>query len=211
MNNDEFLKRLSEVSDWYRPQTGPMGQPSVSKGRARPLPEHPGAVTEAELMEMSEEEITEYYDQLLAWREAQPNASVPPEILRLKTYARQCEDCRQACDSTRRVECKQYMTGRAHWREYCNYCESFKDPRTGEFNVKREASAQFFANMYRRDKPLPRVKVPKEPKVKKPLGRPRKLTKSQLVEQIIAEGTWITQETEDSVIRRFVPKSQGLE
>ncbi len=63
MNNDEFLKRLSEVSEWYRPQTGPMGQPSVSKGRAKPIPLHPGPITEEELDEMSEEAVTEYYEQ----------------------------------------------------------------------------------------------------------------------------------------------------
>jgi hypothetical protein len=206
MNNDEFLKRLSEVAEWYRPQTGPQGQPSVSKGRAKPIPEHPGPITEAELDEMTEEAVTEYYDQLIAWREAQPNQSVPPEILRLKPYARTCEDCRQSCDSTRCVERKLYVTGVKHWREYCNYCERFRDPRTGEFSVKREASAQFFGNMFRRDKPMPKVKVPKEPKIKKPLGRPKKLTKSQLVEQIISEGTWIVQETDTALIRLFVPK-----
>jgi hypothetical protein len=206
MNNDEFLKRLSEVSEWYRPQTGPQGQPSVSKGRAKPIPEHPGAVTEAELDEMTEEAVTEYYDQLIAWREAQPNASVPPEILRLKPYARTCEDCNKSCDSTRLVECKQYVTVVRHWREYCNYCERFRDPRTGEFSVSRQGSAQFFGNLYRRDKPMPKAKVPKEPKIKKPLGRPKKLTKSQLVEQIISEGTWIVQETDTSLIRLFVPK-----
>jgi hypothetical protein len=211
MNNDEFLKRLSEVAEWYRPQTGPQGQPSVSKGRAKPIPEHPGAITEAELDEMTEEAVTEYYEQLIAWREAQPNASVPPEILRLRPYARKCEDCNKACDSTRRVECKQYVTVVRHWREYCNYCERFRDPRTGEFSVKREASAQFFGNLYRRDKPMPKAKVPKEPKEKRPLGRPKKLTRSQIVEQIIAQGTWVTHETETAVIRQFVPKTQGLE
>jgi hypothetical protein len=210
MNNDEFLKRLSEVSEWYRPQTGPQGQPSVSKGRAKPIPEHPGPITEEELDEMTEEAVTEYYEQLLAWREAQPNASVPPEILRLKPYARKCEDCNKSCDSTRLVECKQYTTGVRHWREYCNYCEKFRDPRTNEFTVSRQASAQFFGNLYRKDRPL-RVKAKKEPKVPGVRGRPKKLTKSQIVEQIISEGTWVTHETETSVIRHFVPKNQGLE
>jgi hypothetical protein len=72
--------------------------------------------------------------------------------------------------------------------------------------VSRQASAQFFGNLYRKDKPMPKAKVPKEPKIKKPLGRPKKLTKSQLVEQIISEGTWIVQETDTSLIRLFVPK-----
>ena len=210
MNNEEFLKRLSEVSEWHRPQTGPGGAASINK-RARSTPEHPGPVTQTQLAEMTDDEAQDYYDRLMAWREAQPNQSMPPEILRLKTYARTCEDCEQTCDSTRRVECRQYMTGRAHWREYCNYCESFKDPRTGEFSVKRVISAQFFANLYRRDRPLPRVKVAKEPRVRGPRGRPRKLTKTQLVEQIIADGHWVTHETEDSVIRHFIPKNTSAE
>jgi hypothetical protein len=211
MNNDEFLRRLSEVSEWYRPQCGPQGQPSVSKGRAKPIPLHPGPITAEELDEMSEEAVTEYYEQLIAWREAQPNASVPPEILRLKPYARTCEDCNKACDSTRSVERKLYVSTAKHWREYCDYCELFKNPRTGEFSVKREASAQFFGNLYRKDRPPPRVKVKKEPKVRGPRGRPKKLTKSQLVEQIIAQGHWEVTETETSVIRQFVPKNPGLE
>ena len=206
MNNDEFLRRLSEVSEWYRPQTGTGGQPIVSKGRARAVPEHPGPITQEELDLMTDEAAQEYYDKLMLWREAQPNASVPPEILKLKTYAIKCQDCGKGCDSTRLVECRRYIAGRDHWREYCNYCECFRDPRTGEFTIKREASAQFFGNFYRRDKPLPRVKTPKPPKVPKPKGRPKKMTKTQLVEQIIAEGTWETRETETSITRFFVPK-----
>lgn len=206
MNNDEFLKRLSEVSEWYRPQTGPAGQPSVSKGRAKAVPEHPGPITQAELDLMSDEEAQDYYDRLMLWRESQPNASVPPEITKLKTYARKCEDCNKGCDSTRLVECKLYLTGRSHWREYCTYCELFRDPRTKEFSIKREASGQVFGNLYRRDKPMPKIKTPKPPKIPKPKGRPKKMTKTQLVEQIIAEGTWEVKETEHSITRFFVPK-----
>lgn len=206
MNNDEFLRRLSELAEWHRPQTGPGGQASISKGRARAVPVHPGPITQEELDLMTDEAAQDYYDRLMTWREAQPNASVPPEIIKLKTYARKCEDCNKSCDSNRRVECKLYLTGREHWREYCTACELFRDPRTKEFSIKREASGQVFGNLYRRDKPMPKIREPKPPKVPKPLGRPKKITKSQLMEQFIAEGTWEVTETADTITRVFVPK-----
>jgi hypothetical protein len=214
MNNDEFLKRLSEVSEWYRPQTGPNGQPSVSKGRAVKVPEHPGPITAEELDEMTEEAVTEYYERLMAWREAQPNITVPPEILKVKYPPQSCEDCDKILEEPRRVERKLHESSQRHWRERCVNCDCFKHPQTGEYSISKKYSHQFFIDFYRPKKGVYKSKYQKEPKVKKepkPRGRPKKMTKSQLVEQIIAEGTWVTHETETSVIREFVPKNPGLE
>jgi hypothetical protein len=209
MNEKEFLDRLSEVSEWHRPQTGPNGCYSVSKGRAAKNIEHPGAITEAELDAMDEDEITAYYDQLLAWREAQPNQSVSPEIIKVKVQARDCEDCGRHCPEGRRTERKLHESGSRHWREQCKECQMFKDPLTGEFTLSREQSHQYFIQFYKPKQGKYKSKYqPKLDKVTAPkVTRERKLTKSQLVEKIINEGHWVTQETEDSVIRRFVPKS----
>jgi hypothetical protein len=89
------------------------------------------------------------------------------------------------------VERKLYVSGVKHWREYCNYCEKFRDPRTNEFSVSRQASAQFFGNLYRRDKPMPKAKVPKEPKEKKP--RVQEYPKEHIVDPslVIRHGLFI--------------------
>jgi hypothetical protein len=209
MDEKEFLKRLSEVSEWHRPQTGPNGARSVNK-RAKNAPQHPGALTQSELDEMSDEEAQEYYEQLLAWREAQPNDSVSPEITKVKVQAIDCPDCGQHCPNGRKTERKLHESGAKHWREHCKECQMFKDPLTGQFTLTREASHQYFIQFYKpkqgkyKSKYQPKLDKETAPKT----TRTRKLTKSQLVEKIIQEGTWVTHETEDSVIRRFVPKSQ---
>jgi hypothetical protein len=209
MNNEEFLKRLTEVSEWHRPHLGPNGCYSVAKGKTVKTVEHPGAITEAELEAMTEHEVKVYYDQLMAWREAQPNESVQPEITKVKVQAIDCPDCGRHCPEGRRTERKLHESGSRHWREQCKECQMFKDPLTGEFTLSRERSHQYFIQFYKpkqgkyKSKYQPKIDKETAPKT----TRTRKLTKSQLVEQIIAEGTWITQETEDSVIRRFVPKS----
>lgn len=210
MNDEEFLKRLSEVSEWHRPQTGPNGHASIAKGKCKPMPEHPGPITELELDEMSEHEVKVYYDKLMAWREAQPNMSVPPEILKVKIQPKNCEDCGRHCPNGRKTEKKLHESGGLHWRERCVECDLFKDPLTDQFTVTKEAAHQYFTQFYKpklgkyKSKYQPKL----EPKVKavRP-QRQKSLTKSQIMEKIISEGTWETVETEHSITRRFVPKS----
>jgi hypothetical protein len=212
MNNDEFLKRLSEVAEWYRPHTGPNGAASVNKNAKLRKIEHPGTVTEAELAAMDEEEITEYHERLLAWREAQPNSSVPPEIKKLKIQAKDCEDCGRHCPNGRQVQSKICATGRPHWRTNCVTCELYRDPATGEFTLNSKDVHNYLSTYYRpklgvyssKHQPNPQNKA--EPKPRGPKGRPKKLTKTQLVEDIMANGTWLIKETEDNITRIFVPK-----
>lgn len=213
MNNEEFLKRLSEVSEWHRPNLGPHGSPSISKGRKQRAIEHPGEITEAELMEMTDEAAQDYYDRLMLWREAQPNASVPPKITKVKIQAKHCEDCNRYCPEGRRVECKLYESGSKHWREFCTTCELYRDPVSKEFTLPKHTAHIMFTAYHRpklglyTSKFQPTVKEPKPPKVPKPKGRPKKLTKTQLVEDIMTKGHWEVKETADAVIRVFVPKT----
>jgi len=210
MNKKEFLQRLSEVSEWHRPHLGPNGCYSVAKGKTIKLPEHPGTVTEQELEEMSEHEVKCYYDRLLAWREAQPNESVPPEITQVKVQAVDCEDCGRYCEYGRRTQRKLHDSGSRHWREFCVECEQFKDPATGKFTVPKLGSHQYFNDYYKPKLGLYRSKYQPEPKAVKVIEpkvpKPPKLTKSQLVEKIISEGSWHTTETDHSIIRRFEQK-----
>jgi hypothetical protein len=148
MNNELFLKRLSEVSEWHRPQTGPNGAKSVNK-RAKDEPQHPGPVTELELDEMSDQEAQDYYDQLMAWRSVQPNNSVPPEIIKLKTQAVDCGDCGRHCPDGRRVESKLCTTGQKHWRTRCQACDRYQDPATGEFTLDPKSTHNYLLCYYR--------------------------------------------------------------
>jgi hypothetical protein len=215
MNNEEFLQRLSEVSEWHRPQCGPNGAVSVNK-RAKSGPQHPGTVTEAELAAMDEDEITEYYERLLAWREAQPNASVPPEIKRVKIQAVDCEDCGRHCPQGRRTERKLYESGTRHWREFCTECELFKSPVSGLYEIPKLGNQQFF-NSYHRPKlgvyaSKYQTTDSAEVKPRGPRGRPRKaLTRSEIVEGIRQEGDWIIRETDESITKFFVPRNTGLD
>lgn len=209
MNKDEFLKRLSEVSEWHIPMLGPNGCYSVSKGRASKLVEHPGEVTAEELEEMSESEVKKYYEQLMAWREQQPNPSVQPEIIKVKTQPVDCPDCGKHCPNGRRTEKKLHESGSRHWRERCTECDMFKDPLTDQFTLSKQASHQYFIQFYKpklgKYKSKYQPKLEPTAKAERP-NRKLKLTKSQIMEKIISEGHWETRETEDSITRVFVPK-----
>jgi hypothetical protein len=214
MNNDEFLKRLSEVAEWYRPQTGPNGCYSVNKNAKLRKIEHPGTVTEAELAAMDEDEVQEYYEQLMAWRESQPNELVPPEIKKLKIQSKDCEDCHRHCPEGRQVQSKICSTGQPHWRTSCVTCGLYRDPATGQFTLTNKEVHNYMTGYYRpklgvyASKYQPQNKA--EPKPRGPRGRP-KLTKSEITEKIRVEGDWIIRETDDAVIRTFMPKNQGLD
>ncbi len=146
MNNDKFLKRLSEVAEWHRPHLGPNGCYSVAKGKTVKTVEHPGAITELELEAMTDWEVQQYYDQLMAWQESQPNESVPPEIVKVKVQAVDCEDCGRYCEHGRRTQRKLHENIQRHWREFCTECEQFKNPETGRFDIPKLGSHQFFRN-----------------------------------------------------------------
>jgi hypothetical protein len=148
MDDKLFLQRLSEVAEWHRPQTGPNGAASVNK-RAKNAPQHPGPVTELELDAMTDQEAQDYYDQLMAWRSVQPNNSVPPEIIKLKTQAMDCGDCGLHCPDGRRVESKLCYTGTKHWRTKCQVCEFYMDPATGQFTLDPKDVHRYMSSYHR--------------------------------------------------------------
>ena len=143
MNNELFLKRLSEVSHWHRPKLGPSGAVSVNK-RNNTTVEHPGMISLEELESMSDQEIEQYHEQLMAWKEAQPNESVPPEIKELIYQPKACEDCglTVTCRRTQRRMC--WTNDYPHWREHCVNCGLYKNPNTKEFNLSSHESQNVF-------------------------------------------------------------------
>jgi hypothetical protein len=146
MNNDEFLKRLDEVSEWHRPQCGPTGGPK-HKNKDK-LVEHPGELTEEELSEMSDTEVNKYHSKLMAWLEQQPNYSTGPEITKLKYEPRSCEDCSRQCKKPRVVESKLVQQPVQYWRTRCNICCLYKDPATGKFSLNSVGVHNYLGNYY---------------------------------------------------------------
>lgn len=203
MDEKEFLQKLSEVAEWHRPQTGPNGHPSVSKGRLAKKIEKPEPVTEQQLEEMSEDEVQDYYNRLVKWRESQPNNSVAPEITKLKCKPHGCEDCTRILEESRRVERKIYESGSKHWRERCVNCGQYKNPLTNEYSISPKEVHQFFIQLHRPKLGKYKSKFQPEP-VEKFTATPKPSVQRCEVEQLknkIREYTVV--ETEDSIIRSF--------
>lgn len=160
MDNKLFLKRLSEVSDWYR------GDSANYHKDNKKLVSQPPVYTEVELAEMSDEEAEELYEWVMAWREQQPNEGLPPLIKTVKIQAKDCEDCGRHCPNGRRTEHKLCQTGVKHWRHRCTECSLYRDPSDGSYSLDAHGVHQYLCSYYRPtlkgDKHGPKAK----PKVK---------------------------------------------
>lgn len=201
MDNEEFLRRLSEVSEWHRPMLGPNGCYSVNKNAAKRLP--PPQITEQELNEMSDEEVEQYYNELIKWRESQPNDSIQPEILKVKCQPMDCPDCGKLCEHGRRVERKLHESGARHWRTKCQECGFYKDPMTGKFTVHHHQAHSY----------LTQIAKPKQGKYKSKYQRPREHLLEKIREQpkpepepepvVVKKTYWLIREHGDSIIREM--------
>jgi hypothetical protein len=201
MDNDEFLKRLSEVSEWHRPMLGPNGCYSVNKNAKQRELEKPREITEQELDEMTDSEAQAYYDALVAWRETQPNDSLQPEILKVKVQAIDCPDCGRHCPQGRRTERKLHLSGSKHWREKCCECKNYRDPMSGEFTVSCYVAHQYLTQVFK-----PKMgknnskyqKVNKEEKQEKP-----KPPEPEYENVSVKKEYWLIKEHGDGVIREL--------
>lgn len=149
MDDKEFLKRLSEVSEWHRPQISMGGIQAPSKIKPEKVVAHPGPITEEELEEMSDLEVKQYYKQLMAWQDQQPNMGIAPEIKTVKIQPVDCEDCGRHCPEGRRVERKLHETGQRHWRYRCRECGLYRDPMTGQYTLTPQVAHQYLGQYYR--------------------------------------------------------------
>lgn len=207
MNQEDFLKKLTEVAEWHRPQTGPSGAVSVNKRAKKQIVEPPKLSVE-EIEAMTDQELLDYYDQLTAWRESQPNETIAPEIVKLKPQPSSCEDCGKELCETRRTERKLYESGSRHWREKCINCQCWRHPQTGEFTLKGPEAHRFFTDYYRPKKGVYKSKYQPTPanKPQPRIAKEKTLTKTEMINKILEEGTWHTRETETSIIRVFEQK-----
>lgn len=162
MNNDEFLQRLTEVSEWHRPQMGPSG--CVSGRRGHTAPPHPGVITEADLEDMTDQQAQSYYEQLMAWRDCQPNETTRPVIMKLKFTPQPCPACSQELTEHRVVEHTVYQSGGRHWRNRCKNCKKFQHPVTQEFSMTPAEARSTFFNYNRPRKNIYKSKYNPAPK-----------------------------------------------
>jgi hypothetical protein len=143
---------------------------------------------------MTDAEAEDYYERLMAWKATQPNNSVPPEIIKLKTQAVDCSDCGRHCVNGRRTETKLCSTGQRHWRTRCDVCNLYKDPATGEFTIQPQVAHSYLMSYYR---PKLGINNSKHQKINKESNSQIKTQLKQMVRY----------ETEDSILYVHEPIS----
>jgi hypothetical protein len=125
MDNNEFLQKLSELTEWEIPKVGPGGC-SMHRKKA--------VVEEVELDEDGEEIV---FEEPIT---KGPNTTMAPRIIKIKPQPRMCEDCHEIVDNRVTLR-KVNFTPVMHWREKCN-CGIHKDPNTGEFSLRTNQELQ---------------------------------------------------------------------
>lgn len=131
MRDEDFKRKLTEVSEWYIPDditNTPKGKRRIRK--------------ELEKFKLSQETNTPTV-----------NDTNPPKIVSIKTQGLVCEDCEKFCEDGRIVHKKKYTTGQTHWRVRCVTCNRWQNPDTKQFNMTASSSMKFYARFYRK-KPM---------------------------------------------------------
>lgn len=116
MRDEEFKKKLSEVSEWEIPLT--LDSSTVGKYVRK------------------NKKPTEQQDVI--------NPTYPVKLKQLKTKAVVCEDCHKVCDQGRRLEYR-FIRNKQNdkfTRRHCLTCGFYDDPYTGKFNLTGTASSQ---------------------------------------------------------------------
>jgi hypothetical protein len=132
MNNDEFLKKLSAVTDWQFPK---IEDDTPPRGRGRP--------TEEELEWLANRHS------LVGEKLKTVNDTCAPQILKVHCQSIDCPDCGQHCEGGRRVEIKRYFAHGGSWRKQCMNCKLFRDPRTGKFTLTSKLSSAVYQGLHR--------------------------------------------------------------
>lgn len=154
MDNEEFKRRLSEVAEWRVPAT----LTGTKDGDAKAKRTKRGRPTNEELYQNEHEEIfLELHNGT--------NPTFPPQLLKLKKCATNCDDCGKQCPNGREKEKKLYQTGnKKNWRERCLTCGMTKNPYTGEFDLDTIKASQVWNAFVRDIKPKAKKQI-KEPVV----------------------------------------------
>lgn len=139
MDDKLFKQKLTEVAEWQLPKlsvTDIKEAKQRHRGRGRPSNE--------DLYQEAHEEIfIELFNGI--------NPTVPPELLKLKNSAVDCEDCGKLCENGRLKEIKRYVSNnKVNWREHCMTCQRWQDPYTGNFTLAN-SNVSVVWNSYLRD------------------------------------------------------------
>jgi hypothetical protein len=202
MDNELFLKRLSEVSEWHRSDGT-----NYHKDNKK-IVSQPPVYTEAELAEMTDEEAEELYEWVMAWREQQPNEGLPPLIKTVKIQAIDCEDCGRHCPNGRKTEHKLCTSGSRHWRHRCGECGFYKDPADGTYSLDAKGVHQYLGSYYRPKQGV--YKSRHNPNPQKKVSIVKERAKERLKELLPAPTHQMTAyDLGDSIVYRREPISKG--
>lgn len=146
MDNKKFLEWLTLLTYWQYPRIDEKEiKPNIKTNRSaikRRLAKRIEQIQQAHVDIDSDEEIVEeeiiYKDGI--------NTSRNPIVLAVKYPDKPCEAC-GLIGQDRRIECKIYHTGGAHWRQRCSQCNKVLNPDTGCFDLDPG-----YAHIYFRDK-----------------------------------------------------------
>ena len=130
MNNELFLKRLSEVCEWQYPK--------IADVPAEPMLEQPSD------LDCDGDEVK---DSLIGQPIRTVNDTHSPQIVKLKYQNKNCEDCGKPCPKGRKVIIQHYTSHGGSWRESCKNCGLHRDPRTGEFTLPSSVAASVYQNL----------------------------------------------------------------
>lgn len=138
MDDELFLRRLTELTEWHRPMLGPSGGTSVIKRRGRP-PEDPEL-----LAEIQEEQAR------IQQAEREPNPHVGPRILKILHKPSDCEACDRRLTEPRRVEIKKMDMDVPIWRHRCLNCNRYRNPETGQWDLEGARAHATYGNLVRK-------------------------------------------------------------
>ena len=141
MDNDLFLKKLTEVADWEIPESikGTLHQPK-HRANYEYLEADEEVSTEVEVEdseELTEEEINRI------------NLSFPPRLLKVKVQAVWCTYCGRFCEKGLEQEVRLHRNPRDHWRRRCVTCGKYQDPYTKEINLSLPKANALWTDWWR--------------------------------------------------------------
>jgi predicted Zn-ribbon and HTH transcriptional regulator len=147
MDQEEFKRKLSEVSEWVIPDTTreiTLNQKRKHRKKLSQAQQEPLEQQEQDDVDDVDDDDEQEQDVVVV------NTTYAPVVVNLVIKPVDCEDCGKHCAKGRRLEAKFYQYGdRQMWRQFCNTCSKYKNPYTGKFDVNGQLAANVFNNYIR--------------------------------------------------------------
>ena len=139
MDQQEFLRKLSEVAEWKIPENEQETSANAKKKRGRKSDE--------ELYQEAHEEI---FNEI----HGGVNPTKSPLLLKVKYKKETCEHCGNDCPNGRHVQTK-LIEGKEKkaWRSYCSACDKYSNPYTGEFDLTKRNYSIVWIDWARKSNP----------------------------------------------------------